>query len=791
MDNRSLTALEFPKILNNLAGYCQNDEAKTAALALRPKTELYDIEPLLSATDEALAMTLCCGRPPISANTNIKDYLQRARIRSTLQMDELLRIAALLRTASDMIHYFDEDDAENRPYLEDAFGALDACEDLEESISHKILSDHEMADNASRELARIRREKVLKNRRISEKLNALITSAEHEKHLQDKIITMRGGRYVVPVKAEYRGTIPGIMLDRSSSGQTVFVEPMAVVELNNELRVLEAEEKDEIERILKELTEHVGIYSTVIEQDYDILIELDLVFAKALYALDIGANRIALLPHGKIELRKAVHPLLDQDTAVASDIRIDKDIHTMVITGPNTGGKTVTLKTLGLLSAMIQSGMFIPVKEGSSSRLFNSIYADIGDEQSIEQSLSTFSSHMTNIVEILNQAGENDLVLFDELGAGTDPIEGAALAQSILEAFGERGTLSIATTHYSELKEYGLTTPGVLNASVEFDVKTLRPTYRLMIGMPGKSNAFEIAKRLGIDKSIIDSSRNKVSGYDKKLDQTLAAAEAKLSEAEEMRRGALEMQREASDYLKKAESKQAKMNEKAEGILKKAQDKAGDLIAKTKKETDLIYREIQQIQREAAASIDNKTLEKLRRDLSAYDKAAQKSYVKASNQAKAKNSTTKLRLSDFKQGDRVYIKSLDREADVLSIRERDKKIEIQSGNMKMQLKPEELLIIKPEPKKQNKVSLQRSNVGAMNTTLDLRGKTVEESVYLLEKFLADAIMLNQKQLTVIHGHGTGLVRNAVHDYLKKSNLIDSYRLGGPGEGSTGATIITL
>lgn len=788
MDGRSLKTLEYNKILNILAGYCVNDGAKATALALRPENRLEHIEPALAKTDEAVGMSLRRGRPPISKNRDVLPYLKRARIQSTLAMEELLDIAAMLRVTKDLIGYYEEDaDSEAaKPYLDDAFLALEACEDLEKDISKKILGPQEMADNASPELSRIRREMNLKNRQISEKLNALITSPAHEQHLQDKIITIRGGRYVVPVKAGCRAQVPGIVLDRSASGQTLFIEPVAVVELNNELRLLEAAEREEIERILKELTQFVAVEATVLEADYETLVELDFIFAKAAYALDIGGQRIRLTPSGPIALHRARHPLIAPQDVVASNIVLDEDVRTLVITGPNTGGKTVTLKTLGLLTLMIQSGLFIPVSENSSARVFTNVFADIGDEQSIEQSLSTFSSHMTNIVNILSSADDGALVLFDELGAGTDPEEGAALAVSILEELRKTAALTAATTHYSEIKEYALTTDGVINASVEFDVKTLRPTYRLLIGLPGKSNAFEIAARLGLPQDIIKASRKRLSHHEQKLDQTLAAAETQYQEARKLKDDAKRYMYEAKTQLKAAEQKERQAKDKAEKVLIKAQEKAQDLISVTKKETDTIYREVQKIQQSAAASVDNKTLEKLRREISGLEKTAQKACKKTVPKAVK----SQFKLSDFKTGDRVYIKSLDREADVLSVLERDKKIEIMSGNMKMKLKPSELVIVRPEKKKTGQVRVQAATA-KMDTRLDLRGRTADEARMMTEQFISDGVLLGKKKLEIIHGFGTGQVRKAVHTYLKQSPMVESFRLGGPGEGGAGVTVVSL
>ncbi len=791
MDNRSIQALEYEKIKDKLTGFCVNDEAKETAKALYPMTDLSNIERSLSYTEEALLMSLRSGRLPMAKNEDITGMIQRAKIGAFLQIFELRRIAAVLRTIRDILSYREEDQGEALPLLDDAFDILDACEDLEQEISKKLLSDTEVADTASAELTRIRREMINVGKRITEKLQAITASPVNDRYLQEKLVTIRGGRYVVPVKAEYRAKIPGIVLDRSSSGQTLYVEPAAVVELNNDLRLLEAEEKDEIERILKDMSDKVGLYHAVLEEDYRTMIELDYVFAKAAYALSIGGNRARLTEEGPVELLMARHPLIPKERVVASDIVLPEEIQTMVITGPNTGGKTVTLKTLGLLTLMLQSGLFIPVQEGSRTRLFQDVYADIGDEQSIEQSLSTFSSHMHNIVQILRDADRDSLVLFDELGAGTDPEEGAALAVAILDELRKRGSLTGATTHYGELKEYGLNTEGVINASVEFDVESLSPTYRLLIGVPGKSNAFEIASRIGLPQAIIDESKSLISENTREFEKTIAAAEKSAFEARKALERAREREEEALVKLREAETEKDKNKEKAERALIKANEKAAQMIRETKLETDKIYREVQSIQREAEASVDNKKLEKLRRKLSDADKAAQKAEEQREKRAQRFDKNKKrYRLEDFRKGDRVYVKQLDREADVIDIQTKQKKVMIQSGTMKIAMKPQDLVKIQKEKPKREK-TIVKGTTANVKTELDLRGRTVDESIFALEQFISDAIMAGKKEVRIIHGMGTGRVRAAVQDYLKKSNLVSSYRYGKPDEGGTGATIVKL
>ncbi|MEF9919144.1 MAG: endonuclease MutS2 [Eubacterium sp.] len=622
MDNRSLKVLEYPKILNQFKGFCVSEGAKERALALRPFETLDDVERALEMTNETLNMMLRNGRPPLSEIKNVSDYAKRAAIGSMLTMKELLAIASLLRIVKDMDNYYYNDtQMETLVYVKVLFEAMEPCEELEKEISRKILSEDEMADNASSELSRIRREIHFKNTRISDKLNSLIASSQHEKHLQDRLITIRNNRYVVPVKQEYRVQVPGIVLDKSASGATLFIEPLAVVELNNDLKILAAEEEKEMIRILHDLSEKVAAQKEIIIENYDVLLELDFQFAKGKYGLHINGVKTKVVESGSMNFIKGRHPLIDPKVVVASNIYMDEGIDTMVITGPNTGGKTVTLKTIGLLTLMVQSGLFIPVKEESTARIYTNIYADIGDEQSIEQNLSTFSSHMKNIVEIMDCADKGSLVLFDELGAGTDPTEGAALAIAILSTLHKRGVTSVSTTHYSELKEYALVTEGVVNASVEFDVATLRPTFRLLIGVPGKSNAFEIAKRLGLSGEIIDESKKLIENEAIRFEETLIKIEEKRRKTEadhdeisRLKQRTLEMQR---DMMKERE----KMRLETDEMVKRAQEEASLIVKKTREETENIYKEIRYIQETTAQNVkDNKQLEALRRKIKDQEK---------------------------------------------------------------------------------------------------------------------------------------------------------------------------
>ncbi len=775
---KSLQNLEFPKILSLLAGYAKNESVKDRIRSLKPSSDLAAITKELDVLEEAVEMELRNGAAPVTAHPDITSFIDRAKIDSTLSMEELLIISDLLQGIKNLISYYREDDEETL-LLDPYFKNLDACVDLKKEIDKKIISPTEMDDHASARLFEIRKQKDIKERMISTKLEQIVGSSKNEKYLQEQLVSMRNGRYVVPVKASYKSQIPGVVLDRSSTGQTLFIEPLVVVELNNEIRELEIEEQKEIQKILSELTKRVKGEATELQLDQEVLNELDFLFAKSAYALDSGATKVKLTQKGEINLKKAVHPLLDKETAVSSDIVIPQDQEILVITGPNTGGKTVTLKTIGLLSLMVQSGLFIPVREGSTTRIFSKIFADIGDEQSIEQNLSTFSAHMKNIVQINENADENSLVLFDELGAGTDPVEGAALAISLLRNLKEKTDFIAATTHYPQIKEYALREDDVLNASMEFDIDSLEPTYRLIIGLPGKSNAFEIAKRLGLDEKIVEDGRGYIGTSDKELEETLSRAQDELKRAKEEKEEADRLLLQSQELNKKATQKYQKLRDQETKIIKEAKKNAQKIIDSTKKETDQIYKEIQKIQREQSGRVDNKKLEALRRDLNE---------ISDKNLRQGEYDSNKVyKISDFKKGDRVYIKNLGQEADIVEIYPKDKRIEVASGTIRMKLKASDLVPVKKKKvTHQPVVSSARPN---FPDRLDLRGKTYEEAKLLTDEFVLEAYAMGKNKVEIIHGFGTGQVRKAVHDSIRKMKNIRSFRLGGPGEGGAGATII--
>ena len=799
MNERSLKVLEFFKLLKQLESYCHTDGGKGKALALRPETGESIIAHTTDQTEEALLMTLRCGHIPLGHFTPVTDAVARAKIGSVLSMKTLLSVASMLAIAEDVDAYYHEDiERQNIKTISSIFDAIDPLTHLKDEIREKILSEDEMADNASRELYRIRKEIISKNARINERLNRIVTSPSYEKILQERIVTMRGDRYVVPVKQEYRNRLPGIVLDKSSTGATVFIEPMSVVSLNNELKELAIEEEKEIGRILKVLTGKIAINELPLMATQDMLIELDFIFAKAAIALDMNANRVAIKPGDPVCLYKAVHPLLDPKTAVASDIIMREGIDTIVITGPNTGGKTVTLKTIGLLSAMVQAGLFVPVAEHSHIRIFDNIFADIGDEQSIEQSLSTFSAHMKNIVDIVAQARNNALVLFDELGAGTDPTEGAALAASILDTLHERRIYTVATTHYSELKAYALVTEGVVNASVEFDVSTLRPTYKLNIGVPGRSNAFEIAGRLGLNPEIIDNARGMIHHDAVQFEDTLTEIEQTRSEYERRTEQIREQEAEIKALRESILKEREKTEIECRQMIEEAGKKADEMIRETRDKTEAIYKEIRAIQESTTAGVtDNKVLEELRKDIKHQADIVDEGYTLAEEQFTTVSEQTELTV-----GMTVRVNNLGQKGEILSISEKDKQAMVGIGGMKIKVDIKQLTpVTKPKAQKKKaprftekkpaKPAPSSGKTPVITKRFDMRGQTVDEGIYMLEKILSDCIVSGDNQFVLIHGKGTGKLRQAIRDYLKQSPLIASYRNGTPAEGETGVTVVTL
>ncbi len=782
---KSRAILELPAVLEMLAAEAVSDGAKAAALALEPSGDRAEVEKRLLETTDARDMMTLYAAPSFDGVKDIRDSLKRADAGGMLNTRELTEIAQVLRCARSAISYAsgDESGARSIGYL---FSALHANKYLEEKITNSIVGDGELADSASPELADIRRAMRVAGSRVREALQKIITSPTYQKVLQEPIITVKNGRYVVPVKAEHKGAVPGLTHDVSASGATLFIEPMSAVKANNEIRELLAREEREIERILRELSAEASDFSESIALNYTLLTQLDLIFAKAKLSYRLNCVSPELSENGELRLRKARHPLLKQAEAVPIDIELGGDFDTLVITGPNTGGKTVSIKTLGLLSLMAQCGLHIPAGDESRVPLFEKVLADIGDEQSIEQSLSTFSSHMTNIVGILSECGEGSLVLFDELGAGTDPAEGAALAVAIIEYARSVGARIAATTHYAELKIYAMTEKGVMNASCEFDVKTLKPTYRLLMGVPGKSNAFAISERLGLPGHIIDDARRRMDKGDADFEEALTRLEENRRASEERRMETDETLRRAKEDLDAAEKERRRAEEERLKFTKNARGEAERIIEDARRAADEAFREIERLRREAAGDADWQRLNEAKARLRKGLNEAQER-VTPEREAPVERKPTR----PAAKGDTVEILSIGTRATVLEVNP-DGTLQLQAGILKVTARQNEVRVTEPEKVKVRtaSVSVPTSSESA-KSELDVRGMTADETVALVERFIDGAQMRHLNQVTIIHGKGTGVLRKAVHDCLKRSKQVKSYRLGRFGEGESGVTIVEI
>ncbi len=782
---KSQAILELPAVLEMLAAEAVSDGAKAAARALTPVADRAEAERRQRETTDARDMMTLYAAPSFDGVKDIRDSLKRADAGGMLNTRELTDIAQVLRCARNAAAYAsgDEKGAGSIGYL---FSSLHANKYLEEKITNSIIGEGELADSASAELTDIRRAMRVAGSKVREALQKIISSPTYQKALQEPIITVKNGRYVVPVKAEHKGAVPGLTHDISSSGQTLFIEPMSAVKANNEIRELLAREEREIERILRELSAEASDFSESIILDYNLLTQLDLVFAKAKLSYKLNCAPPEFSEKGELTLKKARHPLLKQAEAVPIDIELGGDFDTLVITGPNTGGKTVSIKTLGLLCLMAQCGLHIPAGDESRIPLFERVLADIGDEQSIEQSLSTFSSHMTNIVGILSECGEGSLVLFDELGAGTDPAEGAALAVAIIEYARSVGAHIAATTHYAELKIYAMTERGVMNASCEFDVKTLKPTYKLLMGIPGKSNAFAISERLGLPGHIIDDARRRMDKGDVDFEEALTKLEENRKAAEERKAETSEVLRRAKEDLDAAEKERKKAEEERLKFTKNARGEAERIIEDARRAADEAFREIERIRREAASDTDwqrlNEAKAKLRQGL---NEAAEK--VTPEREAPIERKPTRPAV----KGDTVEILAIGSKATVLEVNP-DGSLQLQAGVMKVTAKQSEVRVTEQEKVKIKtaSVSVPASTQSAKNE-LDVRGMTADETVALVERFIDGAQLRHLSQVTIIHGKGTGVLRKAVHECLKRSRQVKSYRLGRFGEGESGVTIVEI
>lgn len=792
---RDYQALELDKILALLAAETGCPDAAELAIALRPATQLPVVQRLLDETDDACRLMAGYGSPSFGRMSNVTNQLRRAEAGASLMPGEFLAIAETLRVIRSLREW------RNRcegvvTCLDDRFNALAPNKYLEERIAGVVVSEEEIADTASSELATIRRKMRAASVRVREQLDKMVRSATYQKVLQEAIVTIRDGRFVVPVKAEHRGEVAGLVHDTSASGATVFVEPMAVVEANNEIKVLRSKEKAEIERILLELSAEVGGFATTIIGDYQILLELNVIFAKGQLAYKMKAAKPRLTTDGHTLLRKARHPLIDPKKIVPVDVKLGGEFDTLVVTGPNTGGKTVTLKTLGLLTLMSMCGLLPPVGDDSQISLFNRVLVDIGDEQSIEQSLSTFSSHMVNVIRILEQAGEGSLVLLDELGAGTDPVEGAALAIAILERLRRQGARIAATTHYAELKAYAIHTPGVENASCEFDVASLRPTYRLLIGVPGRSNAFAITKRLGMDEELVESAKSLVSGDDRRLEEVVSNLDARRQALEDAMGEAEAAKARAKRDAAAAEEKLAGMNARQDKVLEDARQEARRIVEKARQEAQQLMAELDELRRhKEAADFAQKTQQaksQLRSRLRQLDDAIDPVVERPAEEYALPRA--------LEAGDRVQLMDMGMQATVVAPPDNKGMVEVQAGVIRTRtsLKNLRLFDSKRAEKKGRSVPVARQNSDfisrmerSVQTELDLRGQTVEEALLELDRFLDNAVMCRLERVTVIHGKGTGVLRAQVHAHLKSHRQVRSFRLGLYGEGENGVTIVEL
>lgn len=788
--DKNLKALELDRVLEMLAREATCDDAKELALKLKPVNDIDEAQLLLSQTEDAYSLLARFGAPSFSGLKNVNNALSRAAAGGELNTSELLAIAGTLRAVRSLYEWYGHFSSV-RTNLDFFFEGITVNKYLEAKIFSVIISEDEISDKASDELFEIRRKKRAKANSIREKLDGIIHSAHYQKFLQEPIVTQRNGRYVVPVKSENRADVPGLVHDMSASGATVFIEPVSVVDANNEIKILESREREEIRRILFELSTEAGSFSESIKSSYDSAVMLNLIFAKAHLAEKMKASMPLLNKEGIIELNKARHPLLNPETVVPTDIMLGGEFDTLVITGPNTGGKTVAIKTLGLLTLMAECGLLIPAGDNSRIAVFENVLVDVGDEQSIEQSLSTFSSHIVNIIDIMKQAGDNSLVLIDELGSGTDPIEGAALAVSIIEYLRAKGARIAATTHYAELKAYALETDGVSNGSCEFDVNTLRPTYKLLIGVPGRSNAFAISERLGMDKSVVEEAKKIVGNENRSFEAVLESLEATRLELEKEKERAEKAVQAADRMRSKAQSEKDKIAQLKANELEKAKREAEKIINSAKRQSADFLLKLEQLKKESENSNATEVARKTRREIKNRLGEMQE-IIDPRELAENWDEDYKLPRPVVK-GDAVIIRGIG-EGEVLEVGR--EKVLVQSGIFKTRVKMGDLMLTekkkKPKPVSQRSVYRTTSRADAdVTTELDLRGQTVDEALMNLGLFIDKCVLNNIPEIRIIHGKGTGALRSAVTQELRHHPNIKAFRLGVYGEGENGVTIAEL
>lgn len=788
MNKKALSTLEYDKIIEMLVSHASSPLGKIRCEDLLPSDSIAEIEYKQEQTQDALTRLFQKGNISFGSVKDVRGSLKRLEIGSTLGISELLQICALLENTSRVKSYGRrERDNGEKDALDDLFDSLEPLPQLSGEIRRCILSEDEISDDASAGLKQIRRSMKITGEKVHTQLAGMVNGSARS-YLQDAVITMRNGRYCVPVKAEYKSQVPGMIHDQSSTGSTLFIEPMAIVKLNNEIRDLELKEAAEIEKILASLSELTAQHREEIQYDLENMVELDFIFARASLAMEQNATRPLFNTKGWINIRKGRHPLIDKQKVVPIDIHLGKDFHLLIVTGPNTGGKTVSLKTVGLLTLMGQAGLHIPALDRSELAVFREVYADIGDEQSIEQSLSTFSSHMTNVVSFIEKADPHSLVLFDELGAGTDPTEGAALAIAILNHLQAQGIRTMATTHYSELKVYALSTPGVENASCEFNVETLRPTYRLLIGIPGKSNAFAISSKLGLPSYIIEEAKKQISAKDESFEDVISTLEENRITIEKERMEIAKYKEEISALKEKLETKQEKLDQQKARILQEANEEAHTILREAKEYADQTMKNFHKFGKN---NISVKEMEAERQRL-----RQKMTKVEKNISIKETKTTGTLKPSDLHLGDGVKVLSLNLKGTVSTLPDSKGFLFVQMGIMRskihisdLALLKEEAVITAPHMQKTSSGKIRMSKSASIGIEINLLGKTVDEAIAELDKYLDDAYLAHMPSVRIVHGKGTGALRKGVHNYLRKVKYVSSFRLGEFGEGDAGVTIV--
>jgi mutS2 protein len=792
MNQKALETLEYKKIIAQLKREMGSAASAKLADELTPLTSEKIIKEELRSTTEAVDLIVRKGPLPTGGLYDIREALLLAKKGGSLTMRQLLEVQNVLGISSEVVAFMHDDALPELKYIGEMVDLIVEFTALEKEISRCILTEDEMADNASPKLKDIRRSIHQQNQAIKNKLSRIITSSSNKTYLQDAIVTMRDGRYVIPVKQEYRSFFPGMVHDQSKGGATLFIEPQGVVELNNKLRELEVEEQLEIARILAELSSRVAEHYREIRSNLELLIKLDFIMAKGKLSCKMHASEPKIDIDGELRLISARHPLIEYKKAVPVDIRIGGDYRTLIITGPNTGGKTVSLKTAGLLVMMAQSGLHIPASHASTLPIFGEVFADIGDEQSIEQSLSTFSSHMKNIVSIIDKASYDSLVLVDELGAGTDPTEGAALAIAILERFYDSGALTMATTHYNELKKYALATSGVENAAMEFDVETLTPTYRLLIGVPGKSNAFEISKKLGLSESVIERASEHIKHGDMEFENVISSIEDDKRKAAADRLDAESMRAEIEERLKKLEEKEKAISEKRADIIAEAKREARELLRETKSAVKDVQKDLRRLQKSGAhTNLNTGALEKSRRKINEAEDLVSEKVVKQVNSEPVSADTLKI-------GDRVKLLTIGQNGTILSLPDEKGNLMINIGALKVKARLQDLMLInegkdrKPQAKSSSKYgSLLRSKSSSVSASINVRGKNLEDALADVEKYLDDVYMAGLDMVSIIHGRGGGILKDGIRQMLKRKKYVDSYGAASYNDGGEGVTVVRM